>query len=539
MKTKMRNRFSLLFLCTLLIFPIQISSQGTDTLSTIDGIFSHYHNGMPGVAVAIARNGKTIYNKAFGLADLEHMVPNTTGTIFECGSVSKQFTAASVLLLAQEGKLSLNDDVRKYVPELPQYDAPITIQHLLSHTSGLKDWGALFSLTGWSRTTRVYTQELGYDIVFRQKSLNFTPGSQYSYSNSNYVLLTLIVERVSGKSLAAFTAEKLFNPLGMNNTQWRDDYRKIVPGRAVAYSGSDGRYLQNMPFENLHGPGGLLTTTADLLRWNQLLESNELFTSEMARRRIQPGLLNNGQSSGYAAGLMIGTFNSFNEVSHSGSTAGYRAWLAWYPEYRLSIAILSNYASFNPTTTGRQIAAVFLGKSPVQDGTTPSRRISLDEKDLNRWTGTYFSDNTHEIFTINVRDGNLYAGTQRLRAVHRDTVYRGNQWYAASDNNERLTSGTDILKRMKPAKTDILSLQEYAGTYYCEDVDVNYKLEVRNGELWIYRMAGNTYKLSPAFFDAFLSGSNGLYYFTRDRRGKINGFSVSISRADNVGFKKM
>ncbi|MDX9928778.1 MAG: serine hydrolase [Bacteroidales bacterium] len=534
----MRKEINILLFLMPLIIQVSVQGQTPDNIRLIDEIFAEYHNGMPGLAVAVEREGKVIYDKAFGLADMEHLVPNTTSTIFECGSVSKQFTAASVLLLAQDGKLSLQDDVRKYVPELPQYDAPITIQNLLNHTSGLKDWGALYSLTGWSRTTRVYTQDLGFDIVFRQKSLNFTPGSEYSYSNSNYVMLVLIIERVSGKSLAEFTEERLFSPLGMNDTQWRDNYREIVPDRAVAYSGSQGRFLQNMPFENLHGPGGLLSTTSDLLKWNRLLETNELFNNNIARLRIEPGLLTNGRSSGYAAGLMIGTLNGFDEICHSGSTAGYRAWLAWYPEQKLSIAILSNYASFNPTSMGRAVAGVFLGQAPEQPRTAePDRSVTLTEADLTRWAGIYYSASNNEVLRIESREGSLYTGNQRYRALHSDTLYRGGQRYIFSPGNI-ITSGRTTYVRVAPAKTDAESLSEYTGRYYCEEVDVTYSIDVTEGGLRIFRYAGDTYRITPQFLDAFSSGS-GFYRFTRDRRGRITGFEVSVSRASRVPFRKL
>src|SRR5690349_6549341 len=164
-------------------------AQGNDTTKLISSIFASWNNSTPGGSVSVSRNGQLLYGHSFGLADLEHNTPNTTETIFEAGSVSKQFTATSVLVLASEGKLSITDDVRKYIPELPKYNATITIQQLLNHTSGLKDWGSVGSLTGWPRTTRVYTNQLALDIICRQKSLNFTPGSEYSYSNSNFTLL--------------------------------------------------------------------------------------------------------------------------------------------------------------------------------------------------------------------------------------------------------------------------------------------------------------------------------------------------------------
>ncbi len=460
------HRFALITVIMALVLTCVTEGQTADTTRMIDRLFSQYHNAMPGVSVAIARDGKTIYSKAFGLAEMEHLVPNTTGTIFEAGSVSKQFVAAAVMLLIQEGRVSVNDDVRKYVPELPQYDAPITIRHLLSHTSGLKDWGSLYGLTGWPRTTRVYTQELGWDIIFRQKSLNFTPGSQYSYSNSNYMMLVLITERVSGQSLADFTRERFFEPLGMKDTRWRDNQREIVPHRAIAYSGNEGRFLKNMPNENLHGPGGLLTTTADLLRWNQLLETPEIFNSETALLRIEPGLLTSGRSSDYAAGLMIGEWNGFGEISHSGSTGGYRAWLAYYPEKKLSVAILSNHASFNPSGVGRSIAGIFMGTPPSEQRTT-------------------------------------------LRAT-----------------------------RPEPYVPDT-DLNIYSGTYYSEDIDVYYKLELRDNEVWVYRKAGDTFRLTPTGYDEFAAGGSGTYRFIRDRRGRITGFTISVSRAENVPFMKL
>jgi CubicO group peptidase (beta-lactamase class C family) len=234
--------YRILFILLSFSLSITLTLQGqtADTLRRIDELFAEWHNATPGVAVAVERNGEVIYNRAFGLANLEYEVPNSTETIFEAGSVSKQFTAAAILLLAKEGQLSLEDDIRKYVPELPDYDRTITLNHLLTHTSGLKDWGAVYGLTGWPRNTRVYTQELGFDIVFRQQSLNFRPGTQYSYSNSNYVMLVLITERVSGMSFAEFCNERLFKPLGLENTRWREDHRTVVPGRATAYAASRG-----------------------------------------------------------------------------------------------------------------------------------------------------------------------------------------------------------------------------------------------------------------------------------------------------------
>src|SRR5687768_2011783 len=202
----------------------------------IDAVFSRWTDETPGCAVGVSKDGKPILEKAYGMADLEHDVPNKPDTIFEAGSVSKQFTAAAVVLLAQDGKLSLDDPARTYVPELPDYGKPLTIRQMLQHTSGLRDWGEIAAIAGWPRTSRVHTHAHVLDIVSRQKSLNFPSGTQYSYSNTGYNLAAVIVSRVSGKSFQEFSQERLFKPLGMTRTSWRDDYTRIVKDRAIAYS---------------------------------------------------------------------------------------------------------------------------------------------------------------------------------------------------------------------------------------------------------------------------------------------------------------
>src|SRR5438067_7211779 len=269
---------------------VAIAKTHADTDGQVDRLFSKWTDSTPGCAVGVATDGKAVLAKAYGMADLEHDVKNTPDTIFEAGSVSKQFTAAAVLLLAREGKLSLDDPVKKYVPELPQYETPITIRHLLNHTSGLRDWGSVAALGGWPRTTRVYTNDLVLDIARHQRSLNYPPGQYYSYTNTGYNLLALIVGRVSGMRLAEFTRQRIFVPLGMTQTAWRDDFTRVVKGRAIAYERADSgtRFAMDMPFENAHGNGGLLTTPADLLRWTANLETGALggprFLAEMHRQ---------------------------------------------------------------------------------------------------------------------------------------------------------------------------------------------------------------------------------------------------------------
>jgi CubicO group peptidase (beta-lactamase class C family) len=294
----------------------------TARADAVDDLFARYKADTPGCAIGVARPGQPNLLRGYGSADLEHAVPITADTIFEAGSVSKQFTAAAILTLVADGKIALSDDIRKYLPEMPAYSAPITVDMLLSHTSGLRDWGEVEAVAGWPRGSRVYNHDEVLQIAARQKGLNYPPGTAYSYTNTGYNLAAIIVKRVSGKSLADFTAERIFKPLGMTHTGWRDDYRNIVPGRAQAYDKVGGRYMLDMPFENVHGNSSLLTTVGDLLIWNQALTDRKL--GVVADQLQQQAVLNSGRKIEYARGLFVSAYRGVRLVNHTGATAGYR-----------------------------------------------------------------------------------------------------------------------------------------------------------------------------------------------------------------------
>jgi len=516
-------------------------AQRIDTLQQIDVLFSKWGNTTgPGVAIAIERDQAIIYNKAFGLADLEHGVPNTTETIFESGSVAKQFTAMSILLLVADGKISLTDDIRKYVPEIPKYSTPITIQHLLNHTSGLKDWGSVGALSGWPRTTKVYTLELALQIMSKQKSTNYAPGTEYSYSNANYSLLVIIVERVSGQTLAEFTHTHLFEPLGMAHTHWRSNFHEVVINRAIAYSKTENGYEQLMPFENIYGHGGLLTTTSDLLKWNQLLENHSIGGDKVYQLRVEKGKLTNGQRISYAAGLFIDQYNGFDEISHSGATAGYRAWLAYYPKEKLSVVLLSNDGSFSPGTVGREIAGIFLGKKEVTKmKERPS--VPLKETELKRYEGIYRSLRHYEVKKLDYKNEKLFSNEHELRALHRDTlVFYDQKWIYVKPNIILRQNESDTMRFKKVAPPDLAStsLLSLAGEYRSEEADATYSVEIKNNEVWVQVKPFASFKLLPSFLDGYFSGDGDLYEFKRDKAGRVNRLEVSTSRAEKVIFTK-
>jgi CubicO group peptidase (beta-lactamase class C family) len=541
------------FAILLCLLALSTLAQPPDQLKKIDQLFSAWNNATPGVVVAIQQGDKIIYHKAFGLADLEHNVPNTTETIFESGSVAKQFTAMSILLLAAEGKLSLTDDIRKYVPEIPKYSTTITIQMLLNHTSGLKDWGSVGALTGWPRTTRAYTQDLALQIISNQKSTNYTPGTEYSYSNSNYSLLVTIAERVSGQSLAVFTEEKLFKPLGMTHTQWRDNFREIVPNRAIAYRRQNGAYEQLMPFEDIYGHGGLLTTTADLLKWNSLLETYAIGGKRVYQWRVQKGKLSNGKEISYAAGLFVDKVFGYDEISHSGATAGYRAWLAYYPSLQLSVVALSNDGSFHPTSMGKQIVDLFMPTTPAEPMSLEPMSMNepaaeyvaslpmLGESDLKRFEGLWRSVRHMDVQKIERKNQTLVNNQMTATVISRDTLFFDRKWIHTQPNRMLTIRRGDTLSYVKVPAPDLssASLTDLAGTYHSEEADATYLVDLRNSEVWITTNSLISFKLKASFKDGFFSDDGDLYEFKRNKKGKVVKLLVSTGRATHVPFTKV
>jgi CubicO group peptidase (beta-lactamase class C family) len=429
------RRTALTSVLVLLLLPATAPAQVAlppDLDGRLDAIFTTYDSRQsPGCAVGVGSHGRVLSERAWGMADLEQGTTNRPGSIFEAGSVSKQFTAAAIVLLALEGRLSLDDDVRKYVPEVPDYGTPITIRHLLNHTSGLRDWGSVAGIGGWGRGSRVHTHAHMLDIVSRQRALNYEPGAQYSYTNSGYNLMAVIADRVSGMSFADFSRTRIFEPLGLRDTQWRDDYTRIVPGRATAYSARGGGFALAMPYENVHGNGGLLTTVADLIRWDEHVRTGDgLGGPEFVRLMHEQGVLTDGQRISYAAGLQIGRFNGVPSVSHTGSTGGYRAFLARYPDQQLTVALLCNLGSVNPGGVGGQVASIFIPRpatAQTQPGgggpqAQPPAPPSLSPAQLQAYAGEYHSPDVESTWTVVVEGDQLVLRRRPdLRSVLRPT----------------------------------------------------------------------------------------------------------------------
>lgn len=433
---------------------LSAQTQTPDLTPLVTRVFARWDSTTgPGCAVGIDRAGAPRFTRAFGEADLEYDIPNRPETIFEAGSISKQFTAAATVLLALDGKLNLADDVRKYVPELPAYERPITIRHLLNHTSGLRDWGAIEDLAGWPRGSRAYTHDHVLDILSRQRALNYPPGDKYSYTNSGFNLLAIIVSRVSGQPFATFSRERLFKPLGLTSTQWRDDFRRVVKGRAQAYARENGQWELEMPFENVHGNGGLLTTVGDLLTWTAMLDHPTPAWKAMVDSLHVRGRLTNGDTITYALGLVVSDYRGVPRVEHSGSTAGYRAELLRFPGRGLAIAVLCNAASAVPTRYASQLVdsllAPALGPAVAANNQRPRADSSTwrpSAGDLAAYAGTYYSPDVETALEVSVNNGALSlfrrpAMRTALRPVSADTFagFSNRVWFTR-DASGRVTA---------------------------------------------------------------------------------------------------
>lgn len=512
----------------------------------IDSLFKAFGPDTPGCAVGLARDGQPATLRAYGSADLEHRVPNTPDTVFEAGSVSKQFTASAVLMLVEEGKLALTDDIRKYLPEMPDYGTPITINHLLSHTSGLRDWGAVSALGGWPRTSMIHTNLDVLHIAARQRALNYTPGSAYSYTNTGYNLAAVIVERVSGKSLAAFSRERIFTPLGLTKTSWRDDFRRVVPDRAIAYEAKTAEgYPQDMPFEDAYGNGGLLTTVGDLLTWNAALTARKL-GNFVTDRLEEQAVLTGGRKIAYARGLVQGTFNGVPEIIHSGSTAGYRAWIGRFPSQKVSVAVLCNLASANATQLARDAAAQVLAFKPAA-AVKPSAPAADEVTQL---PGLYIDERMGGATRIVVRDGALkMASASPENKRETDLVRLAARRYRDGGAEVTFTSGTVERRTADGEATSYRKVEAYtpptselealAGRYASSEADGTLIAAVKNGRLVLapVNRPSAPVTLIPLARDIYLD-ADGLTQIVRGADNKVEGLRFIRPRVYNLVFQR-
>jgi CubicO group peptidase (beta-lactamase class C family) len=454
----------------------------TDIDKQIDNLFSGYNRATPGVALAVVKDGKIIFKKGYGAANLEYDMPITPKTVFQIASVSKQFTAFSIYLLEKQGKISLEDDIRKYVAEVRDFGKIVSIKHLLAHTSGIRDQWSLLTLAGW-RMDDIITTEHILKMISRQKELNFEPGSQYLYSNSGYTLLAEVVARVSGKTFAEYTKENIFARLGMNDTQFYDDANRIVKNRASSYEKVTGAYQKKNLNHSAVGATGLLTTVEDLSKWALNFEAPTVGDAELIRRFNEPSLFNNGQpvlfaiingeNSYHAKGQFTRNYRGVDLLNHSGHDAGFQTFLLRFPEKRLSIIALSNDEHIKIFQTAFTIA------------------------------GFYLKNDLKEMQVVN--------------------------------------SVNSAIKNDNPVKESNLNLKDFEGKFYSQELDTEYSARARNGKLVLTHTRLSDTELTESSKDKFAGNIEFAVEleFTRDKNNAINGFKISNFGAKNIRFDKV
>ncbi|HQQ98743.1 MAG TPA: serine hydrolase domain-containing protein [Cyclobacteriaceae bacterium] len=411
-------RFSVTFVA-LLIYSTSIGQLSSAERQQVDEVFKNWSGkDSPGAAQGIVQDGKLIYSRGYGLADLEHNVPITDSTIFYIGSVSKQFVTMGLLLLEEQGKLSLDDRIQKYLPDFPEYGAPLTIRHFIHHTSGVRDNLTLWILSGQDLLDHIDKGEM-YQMIRRQKELNFAPGEKYLYSNSCYFLLGLIIETVSGESLRDFGQHQLFGPLGMNHTFFGDDNTRIIKNRAFSYQAVQGGFQNQIMRFDLVGSGGVYSNIRDLYLWDQNFYHNKLGKRSQAlidKMHVE-GKLNNGSSSGYAFAIINGKYRGQPTVSHTGALAGYRSHLLRFPTQKTSVIILGNVIPFPIDQLPYRVADIVLKQKlgPVENASSSSTEKasiatpSVPIADPSQFIGSFYSEELDVTYAVTSEGNNLFA----------------------------------------------------------------------------------------------------------------------------------
>jgi CubicO group peptidase (beta-lactamase class C family) len=532
---------------------------GESPEAQVDEIFEKMDRTVsPGCALSVMKDGRIIYERGYGMADLDHNVTITPTTVFHVASMSKQFTDASIVMLAQEGKLSLDDPVRKYIPELPDFGTPITIRELVHHTSGLRDQWNLLDLAGWRYSLDLITDDDVLSVISRQKDLNFPPGSRHLYCNTGYTLLAQIVKRVSGQSFREFTTARIFQPLGMTHTHFRDDHAEIVKNMAYGYDPAGETFHISITNFDTVGATSLLTTVEDLPLWDENFYQPRVGGAGMIKQMLERGKLNNGEQLDYAFGLVLGHYRGRATGDHGGADAGYRSDMIRFPDQHFSVACLCNLATSNPSQLAKKVAEVYLAKEMKPTGTpggTGEKAVQLSEEQFKAKVGVYLKPDGDEIRRIILKDGTL-----RMAFDGSDEGY---EMEALGENHFRLTiasvdvrfeltqpggslrlietpSGGEkpvVFERVPEFTPSAQELTEYAAVYHSNEIEPLYDMKLEEGKLVLHRLKNKPDTLRPVTRDLF-SANAGSIRFKRDSQGQVSGFVVSTGRVINLRFEK-
>jgi CubicO group peptidase (beta-lactamase class C family) len=541
---------------------VKVEPKGTTPEKQIDQLFTIWNNlQSPGAAVAVSKDGKIVFEKGYGSAELEYKIPITPTTVFHIASVSKQFTAFAILLLEKEGKLSINDDIRKYIPEVPDFGKVITLNHLLHHTSGLRDQWELLAMAGWRLDDNISTAQI-LRLVSRQKELNFNPGDMEMYCNTGFTLLAEVVARVSGMSFPDFTQTRIFEPLKMTHTLFYDNCEKLVANRAYSfYADSTGYKKSNLNYSTV-GATSLFTTAPDLCLWAMNFEK-PVVGKEIIDKMSERGVLNNGDTIDYAMGQVIGQYKGLKVFAHGGADAGYRSQLYRVPDEHFSVNVLSNLASFSPWSLGNKIIDIYLKDKEVTHASKPATAnpkadtgaIMVDPAILAKYSGKYELQ-PGVIVSISAEGNILYAEAHELPKTPMIPLSETEFSVPAAqakvnfpaDADGKITrmivhmGGQEITARRLPDFDPASeNLSEFTGDFYSPELNTTYTVVVESGKLIARHFRTGDVKLIPTKADVF-SGDQwyfGQVEFIRDGNSRITGCKVGNGRVRNLKFDKV
>ncbi len=553
----MKFHITTILLLTLCLQCVGQEQRASDAeLEGVNGIFKQYDNSdSPGVAITVIRNGRTILTKGYGMANLEHKVAiDPEETVFNIASASKQFTVFAVMLLEKDGKLSLDDDVRKYIPELPDYGKKISLRHLAVHTSGIRSELQLLALAGWTPGD-VITREQVLNMIYRQKNLNFDPGENNAYSNSGYTLLSEVVARVSGQPFEDIMASRILKPLGMNDSFFISSFQTLIPNMAYSYSRYQNTNYRAGANEGYAGSTGLFTTAKDLAKWALNYRDLKIGGKEVVNKMNTLGKLNNGNTFGFAHGQFIEKYRGLKHIQHGGSSGGYVSYLGRFPDQDFSVLLLGNSSSINARELSLRIADIFLKDSIKEENQSEKNAFSVSSSELERYAGNYWNK-TDRTINVSTREGGLVydiggGPTLNLEPIAKDTfrmIGTGTEVKVkftkrdAKYQMQTVVSGRieDTYVPFKRRSYTSKELKQFTGTYYSKELDTVYTLVFERDSLRLQHIRFGSVPLTPVASNFFTGGT---WRFSSIRfeklNGRIDGFRVNSMRVKNISFKRL
>jgi CubicO group peptidase (beta-lactamase class C family) len=540
-----------------LLLPCSLVAQTLPDSMTrkIDSVFRSYTATTPGCAVAVVKNGEVIFQKGYGMANLEYAIPVSPNTIFHIASESKQYVAFCMLLLEKEGKISIDDDIRKHLDYIPDFGQKITIRHLIHHTSGLRDQWQLLASAGW-QLDDVITQEHIVKLVSKQKALNFNPGEEWLYCNTGYTLMAEIVKKASGLSLREYTQKNIFGPLGMKDTHFHDNYTDIVPGRAYSYSPRPGGQYQHAVLSySTVGATSLFTTVLDEAKWLNNYETGTVGGKDLIEKMYQVGVLNDGRKLNYAFALNMGKYKDWQQIGHGGGDAGFRTFACRFPEKQLGVVVFSNAGNADATGLTNRVADVFITEN--KEAPKPAEVYITDSIFLKKLPGRYYTERGDQ-FDMRWQNGKLFR-----RNINNGTtseiklVKEGNNRYRSSaggilvldDKNKPVDSVMDlkietpnnVLFFKRQPKVAQTITPEFAGKYFSSETETFYHVTYKDGQLTLDHRKYTSVPLKYMAPDQFTSPHWWMNHirFIRDKQKKITGFEVSSGRVMHLRFDKV